>query len=419
MRRLSELAYAYRTPLHAAFIDYTKAFDCINREALWRILADRGVDHHLIDLVRDLYDGCEGEVVVQGVHSARFSMNTGVRQGCALSPMLFNTYIDHVTRESFSSTALDAHCYPIAFNMDGLLQPHLPASAHTSTTNTARIIYLLYADDLVLLSCTREGLTAMLRQLESTSSKWAMTINYKKTKTMEFHAPSHATTTANTDMSTLYAILDPCVIALAHGSITHTLDFIYLGSKLTHNGDLQPELDMRIAKTRGVLRQLDKVWRHRHLPIHIKSMVYQAFGPPTLLYGSEAWAITDHQAHQLDVVQNDCLRRILHKKPGEHLTLEALRQRCGGIASIPSRMRTHRLRFLGHTARRPDYRMTKQLLFTKYVPGATGTVRQIHNIVEVLRDDLEGFEQYQDWYLHAQDRSNWRAEVVKGNHTRH
>jgi len=58
-------------------------------------------------------------------------------------------------------------------------------------------------------------------------------------------------------------------------------------------------------------------------------------------------------------------------------------------------MRTHRLRFLGHTAMRPDYRMTKQLLFTKYVPGARScTVRQIHNVVEVLREDLEGFEQY-------------------------
>jgi hypothetical protein len=123
MRRLSELSHAYKRPLYAAFIDYSKAFDCINREALWAMLANRHVDPHLIDLVKDLYDGCEGEVVVQGSRSQPFPMRTGVRQGCALSPMLFNVYIDHIARTALDTPDMVALGFPFAYAIDGQLHP--------------------------------------------------------------------------------------------------------------------------------------------------------------------------------------------------------------------------------------------------------------------------------------------------------
>ena len=70
MRRLTELSRSNKRPLYAGFIEYQKTFDCINRSALWVVLASRHVDPHHLTLLRDLYDGCEGEVAARGQVSA-------------------------------------------------------------------------------------------------------------------------------------------------------------------------------------------------------------------------------------------------------------------------------------------------------------------------------------------------------------
>eukprot|EP00798_Chlamydomonas_sp_ICE-L_P006783 gene6783-biopygen2694 len=89
MRRICELSKARRAPLFAAFVDYRKAFDSVNREAMWTLMAARGVDPHLVSLVKEMYNGYSGEVLIQGYRSRKFEMKTGVRQGCALSPLLY------------------------------------------------------------------------------------------------------------------------------------------------------------------------------------------------------------------------------------------------------------------------------------------------------------------------------------------
>eukprot|EP00798_Chlamydomonas_sp_ICE-L_P001017 gene1017-biopygen2374 len=70
MRRICELSKAGR----AAFVDYRKAFDSVNREAMWTLMAARGVDPHLVSLVKEMYNGCSGEVLVQGYRSRKFKI---------------------------------------------------------------------------------------------------------------------------------------------------------------------------------------------------------------------------------------------------------------------------------------------------------------------------------------------------------
>ena len=74
VRRLQELARDWGAPAHAAFVDFRKAFDSINREALWRLLEARGVAPKLVSLIRDLYDGCEACVMANGETSPWFPM---------------------------------------------------------------------------------------------------------------------------------------------------------------------------------------------------------------------------------------------------------------------------------------------------------------------------------------------------------
>ena len=97
LRRVVELARAHATPMHAAFVD-SKAFDSVNHEALWGVLEARGIHPKLISLIKDLYEGNRVRVAGQ---SEWYCICTGVRQGCPLSPLLFNIFMDFLARQSF------------------------------------------------------------------------------------------------------------------------------------------------------------------------------------------------------------------------------------------------------------------------------------------------------------------------------
>jgi hypothetical protein len=420
MRRLSELSHAYKRPLYAAFIDYSKAFDCINREALWAMLANRHVDPHLIDLVKDLYDGCEGEVVVQGSRSQPFPMRTGVRQGCALSPMLFNVYIDHIARTALDTPDMVALGFPFAYAIDGQLHPPLPLSAHASTVTVGRITFLMYADDIVLLADSREGLTALMQRLETVSTDWAMTLNYEKTQALVFHPdiPPHLHPTLPIAPTTATPSTQlPAPISLTRGSIKFVASFCYLGSVLAADGSLDNEMKARMGKTRAALQQLVAAWRHRHIPLYIKMMVYRAIGPPTLLYGAETWPITPQQLHQLDVMQNDCLRMILGVRRADRVPIADLRHDCMDQPGMEQLVAQCHMRAIGHYARRPEYRICKQLLFAKCVPGTHGAPRQArNNLITTYRNCLEQHGVLQDFLVKAQTRATWRGIIAHGAH---
>ena len=82
--------------LLAAHVDLCKAFDSVNRDALWRILGLRGVPPKLINLMSELYSGTESAVRCGGTISDLFAVATGVHQGCVLAPTIFSTCMDWI-----------------------------------------------------------------------------------------------------------------------------------------------------------------------------------------------------------------------------------------------------------------------------------------------------------------------------------
>ena len=82
----------FQKNIYFCFIDYTKAFDCVDHNKLWKILQEMGTPHHLTCLLRNLYAG--QEAIVRSAHGTTdcFQIRKGVHQGCMLSPCLFNLY---------------------------------------------------------------------------------------------------------------------------------------------------------------------------------------------------------------------------------------------------------------------------------------------------------------------------------------
>ena len=103
VRQIQEKCTEQQMDLFACFIDLTKAFDTVNREALWIIISKLGCPSKYINLIRLFQDGMSGSILCDGDTSAPFDISNGVKQGCVLAPVLFNLFftciVTHALRD--------------------------------------------------------------------------------------------------------------------------------------------------------------------------------------------------------------------------------------------------------------------------------------------------------------------------------
>lgn len=149
--------------VYALFVDLKAAFDNVDRNKLWRILKDKGIEEQLISRIRSLYK--ETRVVIRTKEGTTDSFITkkGVRQRCVLSPTLFNLYIAEVDKY---------------FEKKGIGGIKL---------GKERIWSLAYADDMVLLAKNREALLGMMEAFKSFCTDRELILNTEKTKLLIFN----------------------------------------------------------------------------------------------------------------------------------------------------------------------------------------------------------------------------------------
>ena len=93
-------AKEFQKNIYFCFIDYAKAFDCVDHRKLWNILQKMGIPDHLTCLLRNLYAGQEATVRTGHEIADWFQIGKGVRQGCILSPCLINLYAEYIMRNT-------------------------------------------------------------------------------------------------------------------------------------------------------------------------------------------------------------------------------------------------------------------------------------------------------------------------------
>lgn len=417
LRRLVELARDYATPLHAAFVDFRKAFDSVNRATLWRLLRARGVSHKLVELVEDLYSGCEARVSVGGHESEWFPMGTGVRQGCPMSPTLFNVFMDFIARlVSSRCRQQGVRGFHVAFRISGqLVEP--PSRADECLA----LLMLLYADDLALLADSQEGLEAAMGVLQGVAAEWGMAINYPKTKAVAFGLQGQP---------------QPQPLQVPGGEeVGYEQQFCYLGGVQEAGGSLDVELGRRLKAAGAHWHWIrSRVCKAPGVSLNTRKALYKAFVVPTLLYGgAESWAPTDSQLHQLDAFNTSCLRSLLgaSRRHPAMISNEELYE-LTGMQQISAVLRKHRMRWLGHVARMPDTAVTKKLLFAKApavlvgeggwwstgegsrraMGGPSGTWNTVAqgDVASLLGGRAGG------WYRLAQDRPEWMHRTSGREH---
>ena len=155
-----EKAREFQKNIYFCFIDYAKAFDCVDQKKLWKILKEMGIPDHLTCLP-DLYAGQEATVRTGHGTTDWFQIGKEVRQGCILSPCLFNFYTEYIMRNSGLEDA--------------------QAGIKIARRNISN---LRCADDTTLMVENEEELKSLLMKVKEESKKVGLKVNIQQTKIM-------------------------------------------------------------------------------------------------------------------------------------------------------------------------------------------------------------------------------------------
>jgi hypothetical protein len=145
--------------LYAAFIDFKKAYDTVNRQKLLDTLYSMGIGSKFADNIKAIYNTVQYTIKVKGKVMDPITSNLGLKQGCPLSPLLFNLYINDIAKYLHKSSK----------------EPNI-------TLQGTEITHFLYADDLVIISPTKKGLQEKLDNLNQFAKDKDLTINTKKVR---------------------------------------------------------------------------------------------------------------------------------------------------------------------------------------------------------------------------------------------
>ena len=143
--------------IYFCFIDYAKAFDCVDHNKLWKILQEMGIPDHLTCLLRNLYAGQKATVRTEHGTTDWFQIGKGVRQGCILSPCLFNFYAEYIMRNA------------------GLEEAQVGIKTIGRNINNLR-----YANDTTFMAESEE-LKSLLMKVKEESEKVGLKFNIQKT----------------------------------------------------------------------------------------------------------------------------------------------------------------------------------------------------------------------------------------------
>ena len=274
LRQVMEKAIEKGRELFIAFIDLEKVYDRVNRAKLWEALKKAQVGEGLVRAIQSLYVECEARVKVGGKHSEWFEVEQGVRQGCILSPWLFNVFLDVIVQEA----------------REGFKE-----GVRLGEEN---VDILLFADGMVLVADSEESLRVNLTKLDEALTKWEMKMNWEKTEVMKVGKER-----------------GHCCVEVGDRKLESVEVGKCLGVMISGYGRMEEKIRSRIGKVARVIGGLNEpVWKRKELSRRTKLRVYNAIVVPTLMYGSEMWVLNKQLESAVQATEMRVLRQIVEKR---------------------------------------------------------------------------------------------------------
>ena len=311
MRIIIEQSLEWQSPLYTVFVDFQKAFDSVDRDVIWSLMHHYGFSPKFVTIIQQLYEDATCQVIHDGKLTEPFSVKTGVRQGCVLSPTIFQMVVDWVMRQSTTGK-----------------------KTGIKWTFTKKLDDLDFADDISLLSHKLQDSQEKLCCVAEEAEKTGLKINIGKTEVMRVNNRQ----------------LDP---VQPNGENIKEVDkFVYLESIVSKDGGTDEDIKSRINKARHAFNTLRPIWRLTSLSLHNKIRIFNTNVKSVLLYGSETWRVTKTNTHKLQAFTNRCLRNILNIRWPEVFSNERLWERTRQVP-IETEIKKRKWGWIGQTLWKP------------------------------------------------------------------
>ena len=269
-----------------------------------------GIPNHLTCILRNLQAGQEATVRTGHGTTDWFQRGKGLRQGCILSPRLFNLYAEYIMRNA------------------GLEEAQAGIKTAGRSINNLR-----YADDTTLTAESEEELKSLLMKVKE-SEKVGLKLNIQKTKIMA----SGPITSWEIDRETVETVSD----------------FIFLGSKITVDGDCSHEIKRCLLLGTKVMTNLDSILKSRDLTLPTKAHLFKATVFPVVMYGCESWTVKKAECRKMDAFELWCWRRLLRVPWTARRSNQSILKEISPGCSLEGLMWKLKLQYFGHLMRRAD-----------------------------------------------------------------
>jgi hypothetical protein len=248
----------YNGTVHQPFIDIKKAYDSVKRKALYNILFGVGIPRKLVGLIKMCLNETYSRVRIGKILSDKFSIVTGLKQGDALSPLLFNFALDYAIRR-------------VQANQEGLI-----------LNGTHQL--LSYADDVNIVEENIDTKQKNTKSLLDASKKVGLELNPEKTK---------------------YMLVSRCQksgqrqsIKIANRSFESEAKFKYLRKTFTDQKCIHEEIKRRPNSRNACYHSVRSLLSSRLLSRNVKNKIYKTIILPVVLYGCETWSLTLREEHR-------------------------------------------------------------------------------------------------------------------------
>ena len=349
LRIIIEKMLAKGKKVYAAFMDLEKAYDRVDWTAMWDVLKVYGIGGKLGKGIKAFYKDASACVKIEGDLSENFQIQGGVRQGCVMSPWLFNIYMDGVIREMKAKIG----DVGVSMSVDG----------GKWCVNT-----ILFADDTVLIAESEKDLQKLVSEFDNVCRRRKLKVNENKSKVMVFERSRSEVV----DFADKYRVKTECPrecsIVLNGKELEEVDEFKYLGSVMCKHGSMEGETRERALQGRKVVGSLGRVMSERTVSMEVKKQLRDSVIVPTITYAGETWVWNGRQRSRIQAVEMSYLRGAcggnrMDGESNEDVYSKFGMSRCGeGMkCGVVEMVKRSTLRWFGHMERMPGSEMTKRV----------------------------------------------------------
>ena len=282
LKCILEEAKIKKQPIYGCFIDLKKAFDTIwIKGLLFKLLQKYSISPKFVRILNSMYSNLKAQVYSNKKLGSLFNITIGTRQGCNLSPSLFNLFINDMP-----SILSKGNCDPV-------------------NLGRIKINTLMYADDTLLLSKSEKGLNRALSIIEIYCRKWQLQININKTKIMIFNKVK--------------------VNDISFQINGHPLEIVnkytYLGIQISSSGSFTSAVKELASKALRAYFALKNTFINTSLQPNIYLKLFDSLVKPIALYGCEVWGAFGHKSSMLVKLVSNLLAK--DNSPFEKLHLRS------------------------------------------------------------------------------------------------